>query len=95
MNIKYINEKVQVYNEDGSFLEYNVLFTFDSLENNKTYVGYTDGKLDDNRNKNLFVSYLDNECNDGLLKPISKNDIKVLDKFLVKSMRGIKNGRRI
>lgn len=42
--------------KDGVRYEYDVLFTFDSEDTMKSYIGYTDNTIADNGRKNIFVS---------------------------------------
>lgn len=49
--------KVKAYAEDGSIIEYDVLFTFHCDELNKDYIALTDRKVDENGNANVIISY--------------------------------------
>ena len=49
------NEKIQL-EKDGSTVECDVLFTFDSEDTKKSYVGYTDHSIALNGRKNIYVS---------------------------------------
>ena len=49
------NEKIQV-EKDGKMVECDVLFTFDSEDTMKSYIGYTDHSFGENGRKNIFVS---------------------------------------
>jgi len=49
------NEKI-VLEVDGVQKSYDVLFTFDSEDTNKSYIGYTDHSFADNGRKNIFFS---------------------------------------
>ena len=51
------NEKIQV-EKDGKMVECDVLFTFDSEDTMKSYVGYTDHSMSNGR-KNIYVSSYD------------------------------------
>lgn len=49
------NEKIRL-EVDGKEVEYDVLFTFDSEDTMKSYVGYTDHSIAANGRKNIYVS---------------------------------------
>ena len=49
------NQKV-IMEQDGKAIECDVLFTFDSEDTLKSYVGYTDHSFGDNGRKNIYVS---------------------------------------
>lgn len=49
------NEKIQM-EKDGKIVECDVLFTFDSEDTMKSYVGYTDHSFSPNGRKNIYVS---------------------------------------
>ncbi len=52
------NEKIQL-EKDGKTIECDVLFTFDSEDTMKSYVGYTDHSIASNGRKNIYVSSFD------------------------------------
>ena len=60
------NEKIQV-EKDGKMVECDVLFTFDSEDTMKSYIGYTDHSIASNGRKNIYVSSLE-MVNDVLIK---------------------------
>lgn len=49
------NEKVRV-ERNGKVIECDILFTFDSEDTMKSYVGYTDHSIASNGRKNIYVS---------------------------------------
>lgn len=49
------NEKIQL-EKDGKIVECDILFSFDSKETMKSYVGYTDHSIASNGRKNIYVS---------------------------------------
>ncbi len=49
------NEKITI-EKDGKMIECDVLFTFDSEDTLKSYVGYTDNTIGPNNRKNIYVS---------------------------------------
>lgn len=50
-------EKITI-NKDGKEVECDVLFTFDSEDTMKSYIGYTDHSMAANGRKNIYVSAL-------------------------------------
>jgi len=67
------NEKL-VLEKDGQEKEYDVLFTFDSEDTMKSYVGYTDHSFGKNGRKNIFVSAIDPLKPDLSLEDITDED---------------------
>lgn len=55
MNFDMENEKV-LMTKDNQTIECDVLFTFDSEDTMKSYVGYTDHTFAKNGRKNIYVS---------------------------------------
>lgn len=55
MNFDMENEKV-LMTRDNQTIECDVLFTFDSEDTMKSYVGYTDHTFAKNGRKNIYVS---------------------------------------
>lgn len=55
MNFDMENEKVLMA-KDNQTIECDVLFTFDSEDTMKSYVGYTDHTFAKNGRKNIYVS---------------------------------------
>lgn len=49
------NEKITIEKE-GKKIECDILFTFDSNDTKKTYVGYTDNEVASNGRVNIYVS---------------------------------------
>ena len=49
------NEKIQI-EKNGKTIDCDVLFTLDSEDTMKSYVGYTDHSFGSNGRKNIFVS---------------------------------------
>ena len=64
------NEKVTI-ERDGETIECDVLFTFDSEDTGKAYVGYTDHSIAANGRKNIYVSSYDPMDSDGTLEDIT------------------------
>ena len=51
-----INQQKIMLERDGKQVECDVLFTFDSKDTGKSYVGYTDYTIATNGRKNIYVS---------------------------------------
>ncbi len=64
------NEKVTI-EKDGKITECDVLFTFDSEDTGKVYIGYTDHSIAANGRKNIYVSSYDPLDSDGTLQDIT------------------------
>ena len=58
MDFDIDNEKLQM-EKDGKMVECDILFTFDSEDTMKSYVGYTDHSIASNGRKNIYVSSYD------------------------------------
>ena len=55
MDFDIDKEKVQI-EKDGKIIECDILFTFDSEDTMKSYIGYTDHSIAKNGRKNIYVS---------------------------------------
>lgn len=55
MEIDLENEKI-LLDKNGKTIECDILFTFDSEDTMKSYVGYTDNSYASNGRKNIYVS---------------------------------------
>jgi len=55
MDFDIDNEKLEIV-KDGKKIECDVLFTFDSEDTMKSYIGYTDHSISSNGRKNIYVS---------------------------------------
>lgn len=58
MDFDIDNEKIQI-EKDGKMVDCDVLFTFDSEDTMKSYVGYTDHSMGSNGRKNIYVASYD------------------------------------
>ena len=58
MEFDFENDKIQL-EKDGKTVECDILFTFDSEDTMKSYVGYTDNSVASNGRKNIYVSSFD------------------------------------
>ena len=69
--------------EYGKEKVYDILFTFDNEETNKSYIAYTDNSLDDNGNIEVYASIYQ-ETEEGIkLDPIETDkEWQVIDKIL-------------
>ena len=52
----FAERKTITIEKDGKEVECDVLFTFDSEDTLKTYIGYTDNTIASNGRKNIYVS---------------------------------------
>ncbi len=76
MDIDIDNEKL-VLDVDGKSKEYRILFTFDSEDTMKSYIGYTDDSVSEDGRKNIYVSSYNPASDDNVLENIT--DQKELD----------------
>ena len=58
MNFDVEQDKIQL-ERNGETVECDVLFTFDSEDTMKSYIGYTDNTIAENGRKNIYVSSYD------------------------------------
>ncbi len=58
MDFDIDREKI-IMEKDNQNIECDILFTFDSEDSNKVYVGYTDNTIASNGRKNIYVSSYD------------------------------------
>lgn len=56
--VDFENEKIQI-EKDGKVVDCDILFTFDSEDTMRSYVGYTDNSVGANGRKNIYVSSFD------------------------------------
>ena len=64
------NEKI-VVNKHGEEVECDILFTFDSEDTKKSYVGYSDHSIGANGRKNIYISAFDPILGMDLLEDIT------------------------
>ena len=50
------NMTIKLQDENGKIIEYDVLFTFDSPETNKSYIAYTDNSVDETGSTRVYAS---------------------------------------
>lgn len=64
------NEKIVIL-KNGKEVECDILFTFDSEDTGKAYVGYSDNSIASNGRKNIYVSSFDPVLGYGTLEDIT------------------------
>lgn len=75
-------EKITI-NKNGQDVECRVLFTFDSEDTNKAYIGYTDDSIAANGRKNIYVSAFDPVLGLGTLEDVtSKEELAMIGEVL-------------
>ena len=67
------NEKI-VISKNGKEVECEILFTFDSEDTGKAYVGYSDNSIATNGRKNIYVSSFDPILGYGTLEDITTEE---------------------
>lgn len=73
----------KVANEEGIEIEYEVLFTFDSDETNKSYMVYTDGSIDEFGNTKVYAStYIPGEDTTQLSPIETDKEWKIIETIL-------------
>ena len=78
------NEKIQV-EKDGKMVECDVLFTFDSEDTMKSYIGYTDHSIAENGRKNIYVSCYNPLVLNGKLEDITDEDeLRMVNEVLIR-----------
>ena len=63
-----------IINKNGQDVECDVLFTFDSEDTGKAYIGYTDNSIANNGRKNIYVSSFDPIIGYGTLEDITSEE---------------------
>lgn len=78
-----LKEQFKLKDEFGKETTYDVLFTFDNEETNKSYVVYTDNSLDDEGNVQVYASvYHPNSDNNNLDPVETEKEWQIIDKIL-------------
>ena len=81
--MKYeIEEEKITINKDGVDKEYSLLFTFDSEDTLKTYIGYTDNEIAPNGRKNIYVSAISPFTSDSLEDITDPKELDMVREFL-------------
>ncbi len=82
-NMKYeLGKETITINKDGKDVEYNVLFTFDSEDTMKTYIGYTDNVIAKNGRKNIYVSAISPFTSNTLEDVTDEKELAMIREFL-------------
>ena len=77
------NNSFTMLNEAGEEVKYDVLFTFDNEETNKSYIAYTDNTYDDDGNISVYASTYDPNSSEVILWKIeTENEWKVVETIL-------------
>ena len=77
------NNSFTMLNEEGEEVKYDVLFTFDNEETNKSYIAYTDNTYDDDGNISVYASTYDPNSSEVILGKIeTENEWKVVETIL-------------
>ena len=73
----------KIKNDEGKEIEYEVLFTFDSEETNKSYMVYTDGTKDEKGNVKVYASIYTPGIEETELSPIeTEKEWKIIETIL-------------
>jgi uncharacterized protein YrzB (UPF0473 family) len=78
------NSQIILQDEAGKELEVDILFTFESKVNNKTYIVYTDHSTDSDGQEKVFAGIYDK--NDEILNPIEDKDDYILIENILSSI---------
>ena len=77
------NEKI-IIEKNGKAVECDILFTFDSPDTEKSYVGYSDNSFGSNGRKNIYVSSYDPILGLGKLEDITdKRELEMVHDVLL------------
>ena len=77
------NNSFTMLNEAGEEVKYDVLFTFDNEETNKSYIAFTDNTYDDDGNISVYASTYDPNSSEVILGKIeTENEWKVVETIL-------------
>jgi uncharacterized protein YrzB (UPF0473 family) len=73
----------KVFQDDGTEIECEVLFTFESDETNKNYIVYTDNTTDEEGNTKVYASIYTPESEETKLEPIeTDHEWAIIEKIL-------------
>ena len=79
-----------IIQKDGKEVECEVIFTFESPDTGKAYIGYTDHSIGEDVKKTIYVSSYDPVLGTGRLEDLTdKREIEMVDKAL-KMMKDMK-----
>lgn len=77
------NNSFTMINENGEEVKYDVLFTFDNEETNKSYIAYTDNTFDEEGNISVYASIYDPNSKEMVLEEIKTDkEWKVIETIL-------------
>ena len=83
MSFDLQNEKIQM-EKDGKIVDCDVLFAFDCIETNKSYVGYSDNSFTGGR-KNIYISSYNPSSEEFKLEDITdKKELDMVNEVLMK-----------
>ncbi len=83
------DEKI-VIQKNGIDVECEIVFTFDSPDTEKTYIGYTDHSIGKNGRKNIYVSSYDPVLGTGKLEDLTdEREIEMVQRVF-KMIKGSK-----
>lgn len=84
--------KFKVIDKDGTEIEFEVLFTFESDETNKNYMVYTDNTKDSKGNTRVFASIFEPNSDPLELLPIeAEREWKIVETILESIQEESKN----
>lgn len=88
MDFDINKEKVRV-ERNGKVIECDILFTFDSEDTMKSYVGYTDHSIASNGRKNIYVSSYNPLSDTMELEDVTdENELEMIQEVLEKISNG-------
>ena len=88
---KSLDEEKLTILKDGKEVECHILFTFDSEDTGKAYVGYTDNSFDTNGKKNIFVSSFDPILGVNTLEEITdQNELDMVNEVIDEIIKNYK-----
>ena len=85
--------KITLVNSEGKEVEFDVLFTFDAADTNKSYIVYTDNSVDETGNIRVYASTYNKEEQNPELKEIeTQEEWDVISDILSKLEAKVRNG---
>ena len=89
MDLDIENEKVTII-KDGIETNCDILFSFDSPDTNKTYVGYTDHSIDENGKLNIYSLSIDPVLGNQPENITDLNELKMVDDVIKEIQESVK-----
>ena len=80
--MEIVNDEKIVVEVNGEKKEYDVLFSFDLEDKNKSYIVYTDHSMTDNGEENIFVSSYDIDIGPVSFNEVSEEEKKMVDEII-------------